>query len=86
MPVLMPSSNGKTRQTIGTQFTCSNATHLKEGDNVFLLPKLSSATMTSSHQYLWVDSFPPSNCSEVLGSGVEALPLPSMGWKEKAPS
>lgn len=39
--------------------------------------------MTSSHQFLWVDKFPPSNCSEVLGSGVEALPLPSTSWKEK---
>lgn len=32
---------------------------------------------------VWVDKFPPSNCSEVLGSGVEALHLPSTSWKEK---
>lgn len=37
-----------------------------------------------SHQFLWVDSSPLPNCSGVLGSGVEALPLPFIGWKEKA--
>lgn len=31
MPVLMPCSHRKTHQTIGTQFTYSDATHPREG-------------------------------------------------------